>query len=72
MNINRKSDKLKGGIYINFRKKDYLISYVLILIIYILNLMAPVEISELLLIAVFVIFPALVLGTITNLFFKKK
>jgi len=54
------------------RKKDYIIFYVLSLIMFVLNVMKPVEINVIFIIVIFATFPALLLGTITNFLFRKK
>ena len=67
-----RSDRLKGGIYIKFRKRDYFIFYVLIVIMYTSRLMAPVKIQEVLKIVILSILPTVLLGTITNFLFRKR
>ena len=67
-----RSDILKGGIYIKFRKIDYFIFYILTLIMYTSSLMAPVKVQAVLALVVFSILPAVLLGTITNFLFRKR
>ena len=61
----------KGGGSMRFRKKDYIIFYVIFVIIFVINLRSPVM-GSFLPIVIGTIVPALVLGTITNLLFKRR
>lgn len=54
-----------------FRKKDYIIFYVITVIIYGSNLMSPVEVGSIFALVMGATLPALILGTITNFLFKK-
>jgi len=62
---------LKGGWNVKFRKKDFIIFYILTVIIFAVNLMSPVKIGNIFAIVVGSIFPALILGVLTNFIFKK-
>ena len=55
-----------------FRKKDYIIFYSIIVIIFIINLMGPVKVSNIFAIIIVAIIPTLILGTITNFLIKKR
>ncbi len=73
MNIQEKMrSNLNKGVYMSFRKKDYIIFYVLIVTILVMNLIAPVKLGNIFAIIIGAFFPTLILGTITNLLFKKR
>jgi hypothetical protein len=55
-----------------FRKKDYIIFYLITVIFYGFNLFAPAKLESVIAIFILAILPTIVLGTITNLMFKKK
>jgi len=55
-----------------FRKKDYIIFYAIIVVVYLMNLMSPVKLNSILGVFIGPVFPAVILGTITNFIFKKK
>ena len=55
-----------------FRKKDYIIFYAIIVVVYLINLMSPVKLNSIIGVFIGSVFPALILGTITNFLFKKK
>lgn len=54
------------------RKRDYIIFYILIVIIWGGSLMGPLKWYHILSFLIIAIFPALILGTITNLLFRKR
>jgi len=54
-----------------FRKIDYIVFYVVTAIIFIINLMSPVKVGSIFVIFIVAVFPALILGTITNFIFKR-
>lgn len=55
-----------------FRKKDYIIVYIIIIIMYGIQLVSPVKTSSILALFIGAIFPALTIGTITNFLFSKR
>ena len=55
-----------------FRKKDYIIFYLITVIFYGFNLMFPAKLENVFALFIVAIFPTIILGTITNLMFKKK
>lgn len=55
-----------------FRKKDYIIIYIIITIMYGIQLVNPIKASVILALFIGAIFPALTIGTITNLLYRKK
>lgn len=55
-----------------FRKKDYIIFYLLIVTLFIINMMGPVKVDVVLAIVIGASFPALILGTITNFLFRQR
>jgi hypothetical protein len=57
--------------FMNFRKIDYIVFYVVTAIIFIINLMSPVKVGSIFAIFIVAVFPALILGTITNFIFKR-
>jgi len=54
------------------RKKDYIIFYVITVILYGIQLMSPVKVGSIFAIAIGAIFPTLILGTITNFLIKNR
>jgi hypothetical protein len=63
---------LERSKFLKFRKIDYMVFYVITAIIYIINMMSPVKVGSILAIFIVAVFPALILGTITNFVFKKR
>lgn len=55
-----------------FRKIDYIAFYILIVLVYFLNIIGPINISAVLAVIIFPMFQALLYGTITNLIFRKR
>lgn len=67
-----KCEALERGSLMRFRKKDYIIFYVITVMMYAINLIAPVKLGSIFAIVIGAIFPALIFGTITNFLFKKR
>jgi len=65
-------ESIEGEVYMKFRKKDYIIFYVITIVIFAINLMNPIKVGSIFGIIIGAVFPALILGTITNFLFKKK
>jgi hypothetical protein len=54
-----------------FRKIDYIAFYIVIILVYFINVIGPINISTVLAVIIFPVFQALLYGTITNLVFRK-
>lgn len=55
-----------------FRKRDYIIFYGINLLMLVMNMIGPLKIRDILILLIIPIFDSLILGTITNLIFKKR
>lgn len=60
-----------GVLNMSFRKLDYIIFYILIILFFVVQLITP-TIKGIIAIFLISIIPSLILGTITNLIFKKR
>jgi len=55
-----------------FRKKDYVIFYALLVLVFGLNVMSPFKFQQVISILIGAILPALILGTISNLLIRRR
>ncbi len=61
-----------GGIAMKFRKKDYVIFYAVLVLVFVLNLMSPLKFQHIISILIGAVLPALILGTISNLLIRRR
>jgi uncharacterized membrane protein YjgN (DUF898 family) len=62
---------LKGEVYMRFRKKDYIIFYVIVVLFYLVQMIRP-NVGIIFTILIVASIPTLILGTITNFLFNKR
>ncbi|MGE5627903.1 MAG: hypothetical protein ACM3X7_07270 [Solirubrobacterales bacterium] len=55
-----------------FRKIDFIIFYIIVILLYGINLIIPIKTKDILTLFIVAILPALILGTISNLIFRKR
>jgi hypothetical protein len=55
-----------------FRKKDYVIFYAVLVLVFGLNVMSPLKFQHIISILIGAVLPALILGTISNLLIRRR
>lgn len=55
-----------------FRKKDYVIFYAVLVLVFVLNVMSPLKFQHIISILIGAVLPALILGTISNLLIRRR
>jgi hypothetical protein len=68
---NQNVKHLKGEVYMRFRKKDFIIFYVIVVLFYLVQMIRP-NVGSIFTILIVASIPTLILGTITNFLFNKR